>query len=538
MDKKSCSTVLVFGGNRGIPCGYQCLEGYHFCFNCINLIGNMDKDNISNINEKFDVSIIWNYVSLCNFIDKKQGRAVLINQQQVNKWGNKLRKLKYDHIYHISPYKPRRIAEKEYLSIIDDFKIYGYYEKLIDILFDITEGKMSLCGGAVLDSMMSKDRLPNDYDFFFHCDTVEEADKLLKLCMEVIACQFQDRDMVKYSRSQGVQTVSVHYHNPVKFQFIRRCYKYKDQILLGFDLPCCQYGYNKQDGFFTTIAGGMAYATGSFPVDLTQRSLSFGYRLKKYEERGFIILLPGIDKIRNQLVTPDGTFNIDSGKLLNFTTSSKPRYYETGSKSDTVLHSDYEGNPDQNWFYIASNKIHNVTFYSNNWEELYEMPENEIRDMLFKRSKFVKVPDRLSLFTPLIRFLGDNIIDFVQAYEQNNKQIKDQIWNSRIEYFKDRAVDVFKHINEPQNAWRYKNPGSQNFGKFNPIISDPREWYGPNYIPVKVGINDFRFTAFYQCWKQHSLFSLLPYDMFRKICNFWLMSETNIAKIYLFTICS
>lgn len=40
------------------------------------------------------------------------------------------------------------------------------------------------------------------------------------------------------------------------------------------------------------------------------------------------------------------------------------------------------------------------------------------------------------------------------------------------------------------NTWKYKDPGSQNFGKFNPINEDPRDYYGNSYQSIKVGISD------------------------------------------------
>src|ERR1700722_11865780 len=89
-----------------------------------------------------------------------------------------------------------------------------------------------------------------------------------------------DYGHISYERSLGVDTIA--FSGTEKIQFIRRVYKSKDQVLLGFDLAGCRYGWNPFDGFFTTICGAIAFALQAFPIDLTQRSFSHSYRLEKY----------------------------------------------------------------------------------------------------------------------------------------------------------------------------------------------------------------------------------------------------------------
>ena len=167
------------------------------------------------------------------------------------------------------------------------------------------------------------------------------------------------------------------------------------------------------------------------------------------------------------------------------------------------------------------------------------MPEHKIRDKLFKRSRFSMIPNKtLYVYTPVVLFLGDDITRFMKANKQygGDKELVKEIWQSRIKYFQDEAVKVFKIINEPENAWRYKNPGGQNFGKFNPIITKPKEWYGESYIPFKIGIESNRYSAFYESWIKNEYMISLPKELFNILCFWWLVAETNDAKNFLYNI--
>jgi hypothetical protein len=489
---------------------------------------------------EFDITKINNYVSLCNFNDKRQGRATLIDRKQVNTWGHIFRgKLEYKHIYHLSIGFVHNSVMKEYQSIYRDFLIPEFDKdaKILTKLFEVSKGKMSLCGGSILHEMLRQDGMPNDYDFFFHCDSVIEADDLLKLCMKTIADYYEGNEevIIKYSRSQGAQTVAIVKDvNPlstIKIQFIRRNYQYKDQILLGFDLPCCQYGFNLVDGFFTTIPGGMAFALGIFPLDLTQRSLSFGFRLRKYIDKGFAILLPGIKDLKNKyttLKTPDGRITgVNDKRLYLQSNDYNSVYWNSETVGDQVKISDYDGQPQNNWYYISQDKKHNVTFSTDNWEELYNMPEDKIKSTLqhgYFENKHIN-PDVIRLKHATL-FLGDKIVDYVMALAQNKKKLCTDIWKAKIKDYEVKAIEIYKEME--QMTFRHINPGSQSFGKNNPIITNPREWYGENYEPVIVGISNDRIIAL------HSCFTNYPKDMLNLICSWWLIAEITDAKNCLF----
>jgi hypothetical protein len=67
--------------------------------------------------------------------------------------------------------------------------------------------------------------------------------------------------------------------------------------------------------------------------------------------------------------------------------------------------------------------------------------------------------------------------------------------------------------------WITQNPGRQWTSSINPIVSDPREWYGENYIPVITGIPiDIESTLRLFCLPRTlSFWSYLPTEIFNLI---------------------
>src|SRR5437868_7381956 len=253
------------------------------------------------------ITSIIHDVFLSNYSDKKRGHATLVDLDQINKWLYLSNLDLDDGIPYISNHREPLCSK-----MLDAKEKKDYIEEKYKIVHDILllgNGKISLCGGSIID-ILTKKRQPVDFDLFFHTGSIKEADDLLLKCMEYID-SLEDYD-VEYWRSQGVQTVEIIGNKIYKIQFIRRVYETKDQILLGFDMAGCRIGYNPIDGFFATICGAMAFATGIFPLDLTQRSLSFGHRVDKYMIKGFTILLPGMDISMGRFITPDGVlYKID-----------------------------------------------------------------------------------------------------------------------------------------------------------------------------------------------------------------------------------
>src|SRR5205085_9221114 len=192
-------------------------------------------------------------------------------------------------------------------------------------------------------------------DLFFHCESIGEADDLLDKCMKYIGSLALKK--ICYKRSQYVQTIKI--LNTLSIKFIRRVYKTKDQILLGFDLAGSRLGWNPKDGLFATICGALAFAMRGFALDLTRRNISFGHRINKYIHKGFHILLPGVS-VLNNIETPDGILKFHKDKQFSFCTTI------TEKSSD-----DNDNDKFINWVLICDGRDENVTFLSNKLDDIY-----------------------------------------------------------------------------------------------------------------------------------------------------------------------
>ena len=417
---------------------------------------------------------IINDVFLSNFDDKRRGHAILVNADKVNLWTNRLRKFDYENdidyarVHDGTPF-PKFIPSDKYF--LDEMT--NRYSVILNII-ELGQGKISLCGGAVLS--MIRDEHPRDFDLFFHCDSVQEAEDLFNECLDL----FKDNEDVYYTRSLGCFSIEF---DDLKIQFIKRVYKTKDQVLLGFDLAGCRYGWNHIDGFFTTICGGIAFALQAFPIDLTQRSFSHGRRLSKYNEK-FAILLPGYPDDVTSLETPDGFFY----------GSDRNKYF---SLSNFVYNVDYGDDPHANLSTILSNKYQNFVFTSYNFDDIIDLSGDCITTSFFESNIF-QSRDPTNGFNKILhkfptsgddnktqKVLGDLWESFVTTYylkrDINGAQ---RIWDQALDGHLETAKKIAIMVKE--NPWRYENPGGQDLqffppgvyitllGKMNPIIANPR----------------------------------------------------------------
>ncbi len=79
--------------------------------------------------------------------------------------------------------------------------------------------------------------------------------------------------------------------------------------------------------------------------------------------------------------------------------------------------------------------------------------------------------------------------------------------------------------------WITRNPGRQWTSSINPIIADPREWYGKHYIPVITGIPPEieRLMRLMRLPKTGSVWTMINNDVFNVICLHLLHEYANEA---------
>jgi hypothetical protein len=520
---------------------------------------------------------IINDVFLSNLYDKKMGHALLVGVDEVLKWkeyfaNNQRERLPYlrrgdykDNYWYDVSRKVYGIDNFE--SHLQDLNaIVEHQWTLIYDVLSLAPGRISLCGGAVIDIISGKE--PNDFDIFFHCGCVDEAKIILEQCLAYLS------DMTNnavFRRSQGTITLEL-FDYGITAQFITRVYETKDQVLLGFDLAASRCGWNPVDSFFTTICGGMALAMGAFPVDLTQRSLSHGHRLEKYLGKGFDIILPGMPERFNER-PPQGHSaygwhnkirhcdpNIDLD-LSDDTVPALMHFYDLNTP-DGVIHpcwnvtipesenkqfqfrtmknqvSDYSYDEIYaNWRLISNGRDHNVVFQAYDLDDMIDLPMDVIKDSIQAGAYFSRSPSTLlnpTLFSFEI-FMGEQYEEFIHAFcVKRDHRKANRMWKDRRQYYLEQGIRIANSIKE--NQWIIINPGRQHFGKFNPVIANPREWYGPDYVPVEVGLSMSCFQALMDCRKNVEGFDRIPNEILKIICEYWFIAEVTDARARLFAL--
>ena len=464
-----------------------------------------------------DTMKLINYIFISNYVDKRNGNAILVDSAQIVRWINHFKETNFEvpnskrYIYNADSNFSKSI---QYINQIP-FRILNDYKIINDILL-LGNGKISLCGGSLIQ-LINYGANEHDWDLFFHCETIEEGDRLLNECLQLIENGGQGHH-ITHSVNQRVHTVEF---DRIQIQFIKRIYKSKDQVLLGFDLAPSRIGYNHIDGLYATVCGGMSIAMKCFPLDTTQRSMSFGYRLTKYMSKGFYILYPGLPvKFDGEIKTTDGTLKCNND-VINFC-------YKRGFESD------YDGNEGDhmNWYYLLTEKYHLVNF-SGDMNDIMDLTEEFVEKSIRQHDLFEVNKNYIGSMNVKINksFLGDRYKDFINAVvvdEDDNKGC--DVWQERCKWYVEKGIEAAQQIKD--NRWKTENPGSQSFGKFNPILEHPKMWYGDNYQSVEVGIKTPQFKSFVYCL----MIKNIPDDIINVICDFWLEAEVNHARDYLFSL--
>lgn len=462
-----------------------------------------------------DTMKLIDYIFISNYWDKRRGNAILVDSVQLSKWIDHFKNTKFD--IPITKSLPYNYDLKENMSNIP-IMISDKYNIIYEILL-LGEGKISLCGGALI-ALIDHKYNSSDWDLFFHCETVQEADKLLNNCLELIENNLLNGMIhdVSHSKTQRVHTVE---YGHITIQFIKRVYKSKDQVLLGFDLAPSRIGYNPFDGLYPTICGGLSIAMRQFPLDTTQRSMSFGYRLSKYINKGFNVSYPGISPdFDGSIETPDGKLEYYNNKLK----FQNKRSFESDYESNDGDHGKY-----LNWFYISSEKYHLITF-EGNLNDVTELTD-EFVEKSIKANYLFGMNERhintMNISTNKT-FLRDKYKEFINALVIDEDEKKAcQIWQERCKWYVEKGIEVAKSL----NFWKTENPGSQSFGKFNPVLEHPKLWYGDNYQSVEVGIKTPQFITLVSC-----LINIFPKDIINLICDSWLEAEVNLARNHLLSL--
>jgi hypothetical protein len=189
--------------------------------------------------------------------------------------------------------EPILVQSNKYLSkLIDSQGTFNelFYQKF-ELLKSIDFTNMIVAGGAVRNVLSQESELPSDIDIFFYGmesedEATNKADEIIKEIMEIT----DDDILVTITNN----VINILIENNVKIQIIMRLYSSISEILHGFDLGSSAVGFDGKHTYFTTLSK-FSYENMVNIVDTTRRSTSYEYRLVKYFNYGFDIVIPNLN---------------------------------------------------------------------------------------------------------------------------------------------------------------------------------------------------------------------------------------------------
>lgn len=390
----------------------------------------------------------------------------------------------------------------------------------------------------------------------------QEAGELLEEIIENLAIKYEQsnnlRGRLNISRNQNVTTVL---YDNMNYQFVHRPYP-KTGTLLGdismpiggFDLFSCAVAYyldpedyeaDKFKGkFYATPCGAFALATMTNILMTSRNSTSMVYRLKKYASRGVDILFPGTsrEKMSKHSLQAKMAYHRDMKSMpiklphITFRNGFNANMVDVGDVSDYESQATVNAHLSigtvtiANIYALLSGKLEQYSAYSKSWSGIYD----SIKPILFKYpGKLTRIASNLlknalrelvvahgrlladasfykfaTNFSNIYRQYLQSLPDFDHDYESMVESLAWGLPKALMEFNK-RHVDGLTQFLEVQEQraiailqskhhMNSTNPLRQHTASHNPVIMNPREWWGPdNYVPFVVGFPANIFVDLY-----------------------------------------
>lgn len=407
---------------------------------------------------------------------------------------------------------------------IDTFQI-AFNMKYSDYLSELQMDHVLIAGGSI-GGVLLNEKLDVDIDLFVYGLDLEsgdvKAEKILlqlyksyelafiKKCQEKESAKLlltQDQidqlifEKVKIRTIRNKNSITVLFDDGMKVQIILRLYSSISEILHGFDLGSSAVGFDKDKLYFTTLSK-ISYEYLANIVDPTRRSTTYELRLIKYYHRGFSIIMPDLDikKLRWDYFKY-GIVEVAELPYLTFTYKDikgnkiyLDKFLKYGNREvSCTIKSDYEPSDFDEYklFYLNLNNLvrgeDNYYYYSEKTNldiitgspyitqsriiDFYDSLQSKIYDRcIFDVHAFMKYFDASLLVDAVNQIVVKKNFRYLESIIEDQKQTV----ISQLE-----AVNMMNHYELP---WKVSNPGSQLTGSFNPVLSDPRDWYGKYYM--------------------------------------------------------
>lgn len=393
--------------------------------------------------------------------------------------------------------------------------IFSEYPMLQSLDFN----NILIAGGFVSSHVYKIDEYieTRDIDIFIYGLDEQSANDKVKQIVSLLYNAAQGKN--KYKKIELQEHVATLFLGRTKLQIIFRLYKTISEILHGFDLGSSAVGFDGSVLYFTSMSK-YCFENSINIVDTTRRSLSYEYRLTKYLNRGFEIVLPGLDL--KKLRTNNLEFGVPEVCALPFMIFS----YSDVSQNKIVLKRLLKKN---NWFNKDTNQrfTSDYHFVSNKYELFNENIKNFIRLETNRYYRFAFGPEVLNVFDKFTTVTESMVEKFYNRMKYaihsrgrlNVEKLKiyfgdevakiifekmlsgggglscflNQITNEKIELAKEKI----KLLSCPYTInWIIENPGTQLTSSFNPIIEREELWYGIYYLHDRKSENKFSDVEF------------------------------------------
>ena len=201
----------------------------------------------------------------------------------------------------------------------------------------------------------------------------------------------------------------------------------------------------------------------------------------------------------------DATMNFDYFIPVNTT---KLRLGNLKAVCSLVIFNNFNGNIHD----VLINDINNPNLQLN--EESIEKYKDRVQYLKFENKKDKSVWKINDNFYRSMKYFGHFANEILKIQDVNE-----------YDYYRDEMIKIMidnTKICEKKLTgikWITENPGRQWTSSINPIVSDPREWYGENYVPIVTGIPiDIESTLRLFCLPRTvSFWSYLPTEIFNLI---------------------
>lgn len=398
---------------------------------------------------------------------------------------------------------------------IDDFKAKFYEE--YPFLNGLDMSNMLIAGGSVGENIKRVNRYGSncDVDFFIYGLDVDQANIRIKSWItDLISCakayvlakhnsesEKNNKKKPKINYDSELNCEMIRNNNTLlinilgkSIQLIFRLYKSKSEILHGFDLGSSAVGFDGEQVYLTSL-GKFCYEHSCNIIDTTRRSTTYEYRLEKYFNRGFNIVLPSLNIA--QLRKEYFQFRLDEVCILP---------YFVFSYSDIIGNKIVVDQFYNKYSETSDYKIEDINEYNSFQMNLYNIV-NDVDYFYYTSSSIDEIeilskPPRLSkgsvvsFYEILRKDLNHSKIDVgkLKRYlpcESASVIAKNMIENTIPNYLNSLIDNQIKIVLEKLEKlhskdhtrvrWITENPGSQLCGSFNPIFKDEKDWYGPYF---------------------------------------------------------